>query len=506
MSLFRTTKVLNSFNSTPATNESLKIGQNKKLNILKEIFIKWSLKSTCYAYASIFRVNKIYLKLTWLILLIISFSFCCFTILKSILAYLDFEVTTKIRMIPDKPILFPVVSFCNINPFITNKGYQFVLDHFNKKFNQNFESFDQILENVLDLNSEYEYLMQMSADEMFAKEIKQSFGFSLEESILVCRFNRNKCNLSEFEWFYSTTFGNCFKFNSGFDINGHKIPLKYLQSPGMESGLMLEIFAGMQNASKPIFSYWENAGLKVNIFNQSISPGFDEGLEVPIGYTTNINIRKQIILNEPRPYSICENFKSSFLVDYIKSTNKIYRQKDCFELCYQMLTIEKCGCYDLYYPRLNGSRPCYLNEKEYECLVSSYLDFFDRDNRENCSGQCPLECESISYETKISHSDFPSRAYAKKLLKSIKIFANENSKIDYNILRENVLNIKIYFEDLKYTLISEKPKILVEDLLATIGGTLSLFIGISILSLGELVELVVQILKLFLSQNIDDDF
>lgn len=481
---------------------------NKKLDVLKEIFLKWSLKSTCSAYASIFKAEKFYLKLMWSISLVVSLSFCCLAVIKSILAYLDYEVITKIRLIEERPMIFPVVSICNLNPFITQKANEFILDYFNSNYNQTFENLDQILDKISILNPDFEYLMQQVADPSFPNENKKLFGHSLEQSVINCRFNRSKCNLTEFEWFYSPAYGNCFRFNSGFDKNGQKIPLKYSYSAGIESGLNLELFIGPENKTNPLFTYWEHSGIKVNIFDQTYLTSYEEGIEAPSGFSTNIAISKQVTINEPKPYSSCDNLnklnKNNLeIINFILNSNFSYRQKDCFEYCYQKVAEERCGCFDLYFPNFGTEMPCYLNESNYECLVGVYLNFLNRDFADYCFSLCPLECESVSFATKISYSDFPSRAYSKLMLKNLSKYFNNQTKIEYQELRENVLQLRIHYDELKYTFISEKPKILVEDLFANIGGTLSLFIGISILSLGELIELAVQIIRVLLSNEIN---
>ena len=55
---------------------------------------------------------------------------------------------------------------------------------------------------------------------------------------------------------------------------------------------------------------------------------------------------------------------------------------------------------------------------------------------------------------------------------------------------------RIFYESLSYTLTTEAPKIDLVSLLANIGGTLGLFLGVSALSACELVEVLIQIILL----------
>ena len=54
----------------------------------------------------------------------------------------------------------------------------------------------------------------------------------------------------------------------------------------------------------------------------------------------------------------------------------------------------------------------------------------------------------------------------------------ENETLNYDTLKESVASIVIYYDDLSYTLISQDPKMEAVDLIAAIGGTLGLFLGV----------------------------
>ena len=54
--------------------------------------------------------------------------------------------------------------------------------------------------------------------------------------------------------------------------------------------------------------------------------------------------------------------------------------------------------------------------------------------------------------------------------------------------------MRIFYDELSYTLISESPKVQLVDMFANIGGLLGLFTGMSVLSFVELAELAVELL------------
>ena len=87
-----------------------------------------------------------------------------------------------------------------------------------------------------------------------------------------------------------------------------------------------------------------------------------------------------------------ENFKSEY-IDFIKNnmTRYDYDQNLCFLLCYQMLVIKNCGCFNVVFPNVvNGIRSC-QTDKDYECDHYQYFEIFLKsDLVKEYSNVCPL--------------------------------------------------------------------------------------------------------------------
>ena len=65
---------------------------------------------------------------------------------------------------------------------------------------------------------------------------------------------------------------------------------------------------------------------------------------------------------------------------------------------------------------------------------------------------------------------------------------NKKIVIDDEKARESVTRVNIFYESLSYTVSTEAPQIDFVSLLANIGGNLGLFLGVSLFSICELVE------------------
>ena len=63
-------------------------------------------------------------------------------------------------------------------------------------------------------------------------------------------------------------------------------------------------------------------------------------------------------------------------------------------------------------------------------------------------------------------------------------------------MNKNLIIIYVYYKELKYTLISQQPKTEIFDLISKIGGILGLFMGISFMSLIEILEILFEIMSI----------
>lgn len=127
--------------------------------------------------------------------------------------------------------------------------------------------------------------------------------------------------------------------------------------------------------------------------------------------------------------------------------------------------------------------------------MAAFLDFKKNEGKNNCEKECPLECSSIEFSIEKSFAGFPSREYAEELM--------DNDFPTYESLQQSLLHLDIkYNVNIEYTTISEKEAVTLIDMIANIGGTLGLFIGISLLSFVELVEILIKIGSIIIKNKV----
>lgn len=195
------------------------------------------------------------------------------------------------------------------------------------------------------------------------------------------------------------------------------------------------------------------------------------------------------------PYSECQDIDllNSEIVEksinYVKNKNYVYRQNDCFNICLQRLIIKSCGCYYTKYSNINESLPC-NNLTNLQCIYEKLSVF----QKEAFKLDCPLECSSVYYDYSISSLSFPNQKFFDILKKEENYLKMVQMNYSLNLssletFQKYYLSLNIYYTNLEYTEITEKPAFTPIDLLSQIGGSLGMFLGFSLFHFIELVEI-----------------
>ena len=100
--------------------------------------------------------------------------------------------------------------------------------------------------------------------------------------------------------------------------------------------------------------------------------------------------------------------------------------------------------------------------------------------------QCPIECNSTQFVFDLSSYAIIGDLYADAIKQNLNISSDFLTKqINAYTAKESVTRIIIYYDSLSVSITSESPQMDIANLIATIGGNLGLFLGVSLLSLSE---------------------
>jgi hypothetical protein len=220
---------------------------------------------------------------------------------------------------------------------------------------------------------------------------------------------------------------------------------------------------------------------------QSISGG----IYLSTGAETYIAISRTFVSKQPAPYSTCITDLSPFsdysttIFSYFDQFNvSKYDQELCINFCYQDKLIRNCSCSSLIVQTFNNTRYCQTDE-EMLC-ENAFISMFTKSNPDTfCDDVCRPECEKETFDLSVSQSKFPTQNYI-------------NSHPYQNVSLRFIINYK----DTTFVRISESPAVTFELLLGDVGGQIDLFVGLSFLTLLEVVELAFQIAFWFYSIKI----
>ncbi|CAH3149477.1 unnamed protein product [Pocillopora meandrina] len=369
--------------------------------------------------------------------------------------YFSFPNTTKVSLKYDSMPDFPAVTICNFNNWTS----------------------------------------PCTLTNLTQKPFYSMMGHQIKDTMHSCRWNgKHTCDYRNFTPVL-TSMGLCHTFNSGKDGQG----VLKVNEAGADSGLSLILnvqqyeYFGIQAIS---------AGLKIRVHRQNTLPIVGRlGFSVGPGTSVFAGIRKKRVINLPKPYeSNCYDGKMDAITDHTT-----YTISSCLSLCETRSLIKECGCRNMEMSGLNGTKPC-KTKKELTCLLKAQATFQTL-KKNQCD--CPVPCGAISYEPYLSYAAFPSVGYLSRFFK-----AGENNTywtaekikqtqqwlsltfMDTIYIRQNFLELRVYFQDLNYQVIEETPAYELESLLGEIGGQVGLCVGASLLTVLEFCDVILGIVRI----------
>jgi hypothetical protein len=281
-------------------------------NIIQEVLSD----STMHGLPNVINSQSLVLKLMWLAFLIASIGFFTKFSYNSVANFLNYEVTTKIRRVYESPTVFPTISICNKNKFTTDFGIDTI-----KKIIEFFNTpnlFDKNVLNNLTQEDRYRHsdntiVRAENAVTEYSIEDKKKLGHSIDDFLIECKFDDIFCNVTQdFIWYFDANFGNCYKYNSGYDsaLRRKKIELKKSSQPGKYYlGLKLVLFESMPNILERI-SYG-GVGFIIKIENDSYAVGGNSQVDLVSGLEANIAVERVYSSQLSYPYSDCHIDKTN---------------------------------------------------------------------------------------------------------------------------------------------------------------------------------------------------
>lgn len=303
---------------------------------------------------------------------------------------------------------------------------------------------------------------------------QNDFFSSVKNNFFECKFGGRNISIQEHITELNVKseylgYTNCIQIN-GAELPKGKNKILTTVKYGYTGGLDCYILFPNTSDKSMFYHVSDNYVVPVwNDFNKVMKPGL-------VNYIT---ISKTIQEALSEPYSKCiKNDQINKDLIYFEP-NKTYQKVNCVDLCYRAKPNES------YSTGFNYETGEYELSDE-DCL----LDF-----RKICSEKCPDECEIITYGIEENFQSIDEN-YHTDIIDFYNRSDFSRTEEAFDEFKKRFLHLYIYFKDLKTLKITQIPKMSITNLISDIGGTLGLFMGLSLLSSIEILVIALKIISL----------
>ena len=192
------------------------IKESQKKTKMRDNFVEWSLLTKFDGYSKIFDYEKPYSKLIWIGLFLAFSSATLWLVSTNFIDFFDYEIVTQTEIINERPMEFPTVTICNSNPFTTTKAQSLIKNVSLNWLNTNIDILN-FPDSLKQMPIAIEMTKMFAASHLYTDEMRKELGFSLINNAFQFSFNGQDLNKTQFHWYYSSDYVNCFQFNSGFN-------------------------------------------------------------------------------------------------------------------------------------------------------------------------------------------------------------------------------------------------------------------------------------------------
>ena len=270
--------------------DDLKLENENKLviEIIKKEAIECVETLTTHGLPNLSRTKYTFIKFIWLLLTISSAGVSVYFIVETLAEYSEYNVTTEVRLInAEESLEFPTISICNKNRFSTNYSKDLVNDLIKSEYNQSFEEFfySNNTKQKLDYLVEFQDYHASKLFQNIGINEREKYTLSMKDALLYCQFDQKDCTYSDFEWFFNSKYGNCYKFNS----NG----LKMISKENYENGLIIELH--LKNPEElDVLDFQHDLFVSIDSKNLDTYSDFENLIEISTGFQTSIKIQKSL--------------------------------------------------------------------------------------------------------------------------------------------------------------------------------------------------------------------
>lgn len=489
----------------------------------------------------------------WATVCLATFVMVCVQIVIIFQRYYSFPKKVTVEVVHE-PVKFPSISICNmrcLDSYVLNKINQLFIhdqaavNNVNKSKNLFVQKYFEYIAKLQPLVNKYGDDYPQLFREMFSKNsftssisdmVISTGAVPLHQFVLNSYLGDHLINSSrDFQSFLNVNYFSCFTYSPPDGV--HKV-----MAEGKENGWASTLFSGngmvdKNNETRVLpglkFSHKtlsRTEGVRVIIHPRgSLALPSSEGYDVPPGFAGSFGIRSQRIKRIGKPHGNCSD------------KGYAYRELYCQKQCLQQYIIDQCNCADVSLPPPNPKvdycqdisnipESCTHDISE-ECLEAAKEHYIrvkcvERNNEamlthpevmEAC--ECFPPCDEQVYDVSYSLAKWPAsglegdETYLEIMGSEAFPQSFDSNNPEYLDMvhqyftgdREKVLadfvRLNVYLANSNVLVTQEQPDYTTTQLMSDIGGQLGLWVGISVITVTEVLVFLVSLCRPLLPQH-----
>mmetsp|Transcript_9068 Transcript_9068/g.18332 ORF Transcript_9068/g.18332 Transcript_9068/m.18332 type:complete len:483 (+) Transcript_9068:50-1498(+) len=383
---------------------------------------------------------------TWQTILVFAACLMLFLVYSNLESYFEFNSTYITTLQTSRSnLVWPDVTVCNNNVLYTrDEGEQALPPDLSKYCNE-----------TTTFNESVKVLGELTASEY------RKYGSNIDEFIMSCEVEGVSCKDPKY---WKATVPDTFSWGLCYTLDasqfGRPTGLGVWNAIELELNLQSELYCG---------SIAQDVGARITLHEQGSWPDPNEGYTLAASSKYMIGIGMSKILRLGEPYTACESEKK-----FYPST------EPCYEKCVIQEILGICGCrYSRSLQYEENKMPfCDQSDDLQLCGEEIEYEWFQDRSASGCECPKPL-CEETNFMIKSASAGlWPSQ-------KSRKVYSDEDEGLANDYVSASIFYTKYTYEENK-----EKADKDFVSTLSTIGGSLGLCLGMSLVSLFEFFELL----------------
>ncbi|GMR45208.1 hypothetical protein PMAYCL1PPCAC_15403, partial [Pristionchus mayeri] len=445
--------------------------------------------------------SRAWSKLFWGLTVLFLFVFLAYELTLIFMGYLAKPVVSEITFVmAEDGLAFPKVTICNYNPM--KKSYVEKINttgDFSLRLARYMLLSNNDVLNVFGGNDEE----SLEEDDEELQEYKRnhpgftinsfyhSAGFECHEILKTCSFAGREFECCDYFTPVLSELGLCQV------LNLQSAPFAWMQKQTeatSTSGLQMILDAHLEevvDVSLPtdkVFNVQVENGFKFYLEEPETSTTkTSQGITVAPGASvfTSVSLTKHDLLDKHN-WGTCIN---EWPEGYKEKNGENYQSSDCQSQCKAKFFYDRCACSPFMYNIDEDYRSCTPLEV-YRCVRDNIVVNFNQTTEDyvfpECR-ECVSECKRSQFDTYNSYG----QGFADDAMSAL-IRANPEWTPEH--IKNNFLSINVFFREMAFTSYVQVQDATVTDTLSNMGGTMGLFLGMSVLTVIESIIYIAKVL------------